>query len=168
MPSKLQPRPFRLEGCTKQCSLSAEQTTPEAAGLFLRWFCEGANNALVREKGIIIGYRLSLGAIGRHRSMHLVPITHDPTEDPEDDGGPRLSDVDILEAFIQKGAKHLKLTTSRITPEMTMKAMELKYKLTQGNAFQGFLDAISNEYMGGPETGDAVKSEDEQAQASPE
>ena len=170
MPAKLKPRRFRVEGCSKLCSLSAEQTTVEAAGLFLRWFCEGANNALVQEKAAIIGFRLSLGAIGRHRASHLVPIGNDPTEDPEDDGPP-MSDIDILESFIQKGARSLRLTTSRITPEMTMKAMELKYKLTQGNAFQGFMDAVNQAFMaedGGPETGDAVASEDEQAQASPE
>lgn len=170
MAAKLQPRAFRVEGCTKVCSLSPEQTTPDAARLFLKWFCEGANNQLISEKALIIGFKLSNGSVGRHRANHLVPIIHDPTiADPIE--GPPLSDVEILEAFIQKGAASLRLTTGRIGPEMTLKAMELKYKLTQGNAFQGFLDAVNNAFMGEPEGAaeglDAVMGEDEQGEIVP-
>lgn len=170
MPAKLRPREFRIEGCTKTCSLSAEALPGRTAEMVHLWFCDGANNQLIREKLALIGPKVSNGAIGRHRANHLVPVDQlvDVTEDDEEEAEP-FSDIEILERIISKGAKSLRQVTARVSPEMTMRAIEMKYKLTQGNAFQGFLDAVNEAFAdedGEPDSPDAVASEDEQAQAS--
>lgn len=74
--------------------------------------------------------------------------------------GASLTDLEILDAIIQRGAKGLQSSTIRITPEMTLKAMELRLKLTQGSVFDGFMNAVS-EAFGGAENPDAQAAPDE-------
>lgn len=174
---RLVPRKYTLsERCTGACSMSERALPNNAFAIVHSWFEEGANNDLIhaRSKDLLgEGRNLSLGAIGRHRRNHLVPEDQMHTvEELEAMGGTAkpLSDLEILERLIQAGSKALADKKVRVSPEMTMKAMELKYKLTQGNVFQGFLDAV-NAAMdgdGGPESEEAVASPDERAQAAPE
>lgn len=177
--NKLKPREFVVtERCTRACSLSEWALPGNAFGIVHTWFEQGHNNKVIHERSVAAGFPLSEGAIGRHRGRHLVPKDqmHSVGElIKQADGEPeeQLSDLEILERLIQTGSKSLADKKVRVSPEMLMKAMELKYKLTQGNVFQGFLDAV-NEAMaaepeeGAPESPDAVADPDEQAQTAPE
>jgi hypothetical protein len=174
----LRPRKYVVtERCTRGCSLGEHLLPGNAFAIVHGWFEEGVNNQIIHDRSIELGLPLSLGAIGRHRGRHLVPADHMKTvaELEEDHGvgdGPPLSDLEILERLIQVGSRSLADKKQRVSPDMLMKAMELKYKLTQGNVFQGFLDAV-NDAMSDPEDGPpespaALATADEAAQVAPE
>lgn len=141
------------------------------------WFEEGVNDPTIVHRASQIGLKLSERAVRRHRANHLVPVDQmediDPTmvTDPETGG---VNDIALLDLIIMKGQETLKLRTAKVSPEMALKAMDLKYKLTQGNAFQDFIDAFAgvNEAMAAeeelPESPDVVSGGDEQAQAEVE
>ena len=177
--NRLKPREYvTTERCTRACSLSEWSLPGNAFAITHGWFEAGHNNKRIHELSVEAGWPLSEGAIGRHRGRHLVPKDQMHTVEElvkQAEGAPaeQLSDLEILERLIQTGSRSLADKKVRVSPEMLMKAMELKYKLTQGTVFQGFLDAV-NEAMaaepdeGAPELPDAVASTDEQAQTAPE
>lgn len=105
------------------------------------WFEAGLTNGAIVEKAGVAGIKLSNGAVGRHAAKHLVPA--DQVEDPTTLAEPaeKLSDLDILERMIQRGAQSLHLATFRVTPEQMLKALDMKYRLTQGSPFEKFLEA---------------------------
>jgi hypothetical protein len=55
------------------------------------------------------------------------------------------TDLEIIEQMIQAGGA--RAADFKMTPSETMKAMELKYKLTQGSAFEGMLDSLNRAAM---------------------
>lgn len=59
---------------------------------------------------------------------------------------PRASNIDILEAIIAKGFDNRKNWKPTISD--TMKAMDMWFKLTQGNPFDELLDALATAGMG--------------------
>jgi hypothetical protein len=157
--------------------MGERQQGPKLATLFHTWYEEGISYEALIARAKAMGITLSRSAVARHKSRHLVPV--DPSEleaDEREEGaevageGPPMSDIQILESLIARGAAGLRAPTSKVSAEMLMRAMELKYKLTQGNAFQGFLDAVNAAFddEDKPENPDASKSADEQAQAAPE
>lgn len=177
--NKLKPREYVVtERCTRACSVSEWSLPGNAFAITHGWYEQGLNNKEMHAKSVEAGWPLSEGALGRHRGKHLAPKDQMHTVGElieQANGAPEqvLSDLEILERLIQTGSKSLADKKVRVSPEMLMKAMELKYKLTQGNVFQGFLDAV-NEAMavepevGAPESPEAVAATDEQAQSAPE
>jgi hypothetical protein len=166
------------EKCRPNCTLGERLLPGDAFHRMHALFEAGSTYKQIQAGAAELGLKISTGAIARH-SKHLVPEDQMHTlEELEETGGegPALSDIDILERLIQAGSKNLADKKVRVSPEMLMKAMELKYKLTQGNVFQGFMDAVNaamdppapaGETLGA-EAAATVRSEDEQAQASPE
>lgn len=174
MPAKLKPTKFRLDGCHTLCASNPKNLPAGMADLLHGWYEAGDNNETISRKTKEFGNPISIGALANHRRKHLVrEDQYVPIQqlggDPDLDRTERLTDLEILDRIIQAGGKGLNSRSVRITPEMTMKAMELRQKLTQGSVFDNFMDAVSVAFAApgdaAPEAPDAVMSEDEQAQA---
>lgn len=167
MPAKLVPRAWRLlDSCHKTCTLSSYQLGPKVAELVHSWYEAGCNNATISERAKQIGVSISEGAAGRHRANHLEPL--DEFDDPTEGEPIKVDDIALLDQVIGRGAESLRFKTARVTTEQLLKAMELKYKLTQGNVFEGFLAAMGetmDEETAEPDAPEAVASADERAQA---
>lgn len=162
MGTKLKPRAFEISPrCRRVCTLNAGNMPGRSGELIHGWFEAGDNNATIHKKAEMIGVKISEGAIGRHRANHLIPVDtmEDLVMDGDGQGAPkRLTELEVLDLIIDKGARSVQFKTAQISPEMTIRAMELKFKLTQGSAFESFLSALgeSMEEPAPPEAGEAV------------
>lgn len=163
MPGRLKPQPWVVDTarCTPGCSLN-DRNVP-FPDLLLQWFCDGNNNTEILAKSDALGHHLSNGAIGRHRSAHLLPAhqvgVFDPFEEASDE---KVDHIKVLEQIIARGAKGI--AVARIGPDMTLRAMDMFYKLTQGNVMDDFMSALTAAVTADAEDG-SVTSEDEAAQA---
>lgn len=142
MPPRLRPRRWDLLGtCGPKCSLNVGNLGEERAKMVHGWYEQGLNDKDIAKNAVAAGFTLSHGAVGRHRGNHLEPKG-------ETLGARSLkvrTDLEIIEAMIQAGGQ--RAGEFKMTPSETMKAMELKYKLTQGSAFEGMLDALTRAGM---------------------
>ena len=160
----LPPRKFRiLDKCQRSCTLNVANHSPRTASLIHAWYEEGWNNFGIMAKAALLDTKLSHGSVARHRANHLEVIDPDEVEEEVSESeNQKLSDVQILDRIIRQGSKQLNSKGAKISPEMTMRAMELKYKLTQGSVMEDTFAAIARA-MGG-ENPAAAQSEEETAQ----
>jgi hypothetical protein len=141
--------PKYARNCPVQCWASPEKAGRTRAAQIHQWYEEGHVPFRVlkmcREAGIKVAER----SVYLHKDKHLTllgdqtpldDVAVELIENPET----RLSDLEILERIIQKGASALVRREARVTPEMTMKALELKLKLTQGSVFDSFMGAVAS------------------------
>ena len=130
---------FHLE-CPPNCSLREDSPWGlEASKLLMAGTSYRKIVALGRAEGLSI----VLGTLTRHRK-HIVP--NDRVDNPEEKTAARATNIEILETIIQKGfvnAKNWKPTISD-----TMKAMDMWFKLTQGNPFDELLDTLASAGIG--------------------
>lgn len=167
--NKLKPARYQINGCTKACSINPVNLPPDMGHLVHSWYEAGDNDSTISGKSDTMGHHLSMGAVGRHRSKHLVKWTGTAAA-PTAPSGPRKSDLEILDQIIGRGSDLVDLATFRITAEQLLRAIELKQKLTQGSLFQDFFGAIEEESdriaaaEAENENPDAVESTEEQAQ----
>lgn len=148
--------------CNKQCSFWYEKMTTAAAEQLEVWIQEGyqLSNIIERMK-TTFGFEATERTLYRHVQKHMEA----PTEEQQEEA---MTDLQVLERMIRVGARNLKSDAKvRISPEMTVRAIELKYKLTQGNVFESFLDSLGkvmDEEV--PRADDpAVQGDDEASQA---
>lgn len=168
-------RKWAVANCSRKCSLNEINMPGGMAALIHSWYEEGFVDREIEEKSAAYGHRISQGASERHRRNHLIPADHlvelegkahrptDPTALPER----KVSDIDLLDAMIAKGAQTVHQSHVKITSEQLLRAIELKHKLTQGSAFADFFSAIGaamEETMPTGDTPDAAASAEEQAQ----
>lgn len=151
------PRVYAVVGCTPACGLSVERLGPENARTVHKWFeARVATNRIITRASAELGIKLTNGAVGRHLSGHLrveEELTAvEPGEKPE--GGKSASDLEVLEGIITAGWKNS--GNWRPSIQDTLKAMDMKYKLTQGSVFDEFFDAISGAQMDDEEAGDSA------------
>ena len=164
MAARLRPRKWALLGsCGPKCSLSVGSLGEERAKLVHGWYEEGLNDKDIAKNAYVAGFTISHGSAGRHRANHLEPLG----EIRETRTVRTRTDLEIIESMIQAGGD--RADQFKMTPSETMKAMELKYKLTQGSAFEGMLDALNRAAMdeddlepaeGDPSVGDFGLEED--------
>jgi hypothetical protein len=177
MPAKLKPAKFRATDCHTLCASNPRNLPAGLPDLLHGWFEAGDNNETIHRKLKEFGHPISIGALANHRRKHLVREDQFvPIEqlggDPDIDSDRKLSDLEILDRIIQAGAKGLNARTVRISPEMTMKAMELRLKVTQGSVFDNFMDAVSKAFNADdpgeptPESPEAVLSLEELTQSA--
>lgn len=125
--------------CRVTCSLNPVNLPGDASERAHVMYEEGANREQIRLALKEMGISVSDGAIGRHKTNHLDPMVASGTvSDPDR----KLSDLETLDIIIAKGAQQLEGSSVRISPDMLTRAIDLKYKLTQGNVFESFLGAI--------------------------
>ena len=86
------------------------------------------------------GYKTNMSTLARHKK-HIV-ITAPP--DPEPERPP--TNIEILEAIIRKGFQNQ--ANWRPTISDTMKAMDMWFRLTQGNPFDDLLDTLARASTG--------------------
>lgn len=167
-PNDLKPtmmaRHLRVEGCKAACTLNATRYPPRVGDAIHKWYEDGFNNYAIIAKASLLDVNISHGAVARHRANHLV--VYDPADEapiPEGESeGEAISDIDALSRLISEGSRNFGRKGIKISPELWLRAMELKYKLTQGSVMADTFDAIGREMDG--ETPDAAESTDEQAQ----
>ena len=138
MAARLRPRKWDLLGtCSPKCSLNIENLGEERALMVHGWFEQGLNDKTISKNAVSAGFPLSHGAVGRHRANHLEP----KGETYAGRSVTKSTDLEIIEGLIQVGGQ--RLDEFKVTPSELMKAMELKYKMTQGSAFESMLDALA-------------------------
>lgn len=146
------PRKYRInERCNRSCSLNLAKHPPRIASLIHSWYEDGWNNFNIRAKAAMLDTTISDGAIARHRRNHLEVVDVDEADIPEEvskTDGEKLSDVQILDRIVAQGARNLSSKAVKVSPEMLMRAMELKYKLTQGSVMEDTFAAIGKAMSG--------------------
>jgi hypothetical protein len=136
---RLRPRQWDLlKACTKNCTLSEAKLGAEHAKIVHGWYEQGLGDQKIAQNSYELGLTLSMGAIGRHRGKHLRPHTEITETDPT---GPKMDDLDALEKILDVGSRQI--DNWKVTPSDYFKALDMKYKLTQGSAFQGTLDQLA-------------------------
>jgi hypothetical protein len=95
-----------------------------------------------------MGHKLSNGAVGRHYSAHMLKQHERAALEIGDGPPPKEDHVQVLELIISQGATSMRRGAFKITPDLTLKAMEQLYKLTQGNAQQAWMDAMGEAIAG--------------------
>jgi len=123
---------YHLE-CPPNCSLRAGTKFGDKATLLLY---EGKTYRTIVNAGAKEGVKLNTGTLFRHKK-HI--ISHDIAE-PEEPVK-QANNIEILEAIISKGFANRKNWKPTITD--TMKAMDMWFRLTQGNPFDDLLDTLA-------------------------
>lgn len=152
--------PMQVAGCTRACSLNAQNVPAGTFPMIHGWFEEGVNNPTIIERAKAIGLKLSHGAISRHKAAHLHPlnlgIDNDVPEEPK-------TDLQVIEQVIQRGAAQVGMANTKVTTEQLLRAIELKLKLTAGSVFADMYAAMEGDL--GP---DDAELEDIDPDAGPE
>lgn len=165
------PQKYAIVNCPRSCSLNASNYKPGVGEMIHGWYEAGHNREKIRAQAIAIGVTLSDGAIARHKKNHLV-VTDGRPATARVPKGQRKSDLDILDAFIQRGAQSIDLATFAVTGEQLLKAIDLKQRLTQGSLYEEFYKAIGavmdESESAQPEAPEAQASEEERAQVATE
>lgn len=174
--TKLKPRKFyRNEKCSGACSLSVARLPGDMPNIVHGWFEAGKNNQQIVELAARVNVKISNGAIGRHRKNHLDPVDERAPHDPTDLKLDRVNHIEFLEQLVARGATNVHM--ARVSPELSLKAIDMIYKLTQGSQMESFMEAVSaamaggasdeddSEYMTAVEAADARMAGEEQAQA---
>lgn len=176
---RLKKQPYRIVKCPVLCGVHERHLPAGLAGLVHEWIENATPDAEIERLTKEHGHRIGERSIRNHRLKHLVPekqLFHVMGERPSigSETDEKFSDLDVINAMIDHGGKQLMARQAAVTPEMTLRAIELKLKLTQGSLMDDFFaamgvvmdEAIKTE--GPPENPDLVQSEEEQAQAAPD
>lgn len=131
-----------LSGCTRGCSLNAENLPAGIGDLIHTWFERGDSNGVIIAGAKTLGIKLSNGAIGRHRASHLHAAAAVP-EKKAGEQGPKLGDLEVIEAIIERGVEQVRLQSSKVSTEQLLQAIALKHKLTEGSVFDAMYEAMA-------------------------
>lgn len=148
--------------CNRQCTLWPGKITKAASEQVEIWIQDGMPVDEIAEK--MMG-NFDVKVAGRNIYRHISKHMTEPDEEQEVSS---MTDLQVLERMIKVGARNLKGEVKvRITPEMTIRAIELKYKLTQGNVFEDFLHSMGTLMESEVGRGDdpAAQDADEASQA---
>ena len=138
MPKRLLPTEYVVTGaCSPTCTIGKVKLGEGRHALVHAWYEQGHNDFKIEELAHAAGFRISHGAIGRHRKEHLLK----KSEMSEDPSLGTLSDLEAIEAILKKG--QTQIPSWKITPTEWFKAMDIKYRMTQGSAFEGTLSAMA-------------------------
>lgn len=174
--NKLKPQKYyRKAECTSACSIGPGRLGDERASMVHGWFEAGMNNTAIMAAALQVDpdFRMSNGALGRHRASHLGVVTGANAKQP-DNKLEKVNHLDLLEQMISRGAQNMAMPGARVSPEMALRAMEMHYKLTQGSAMDNFLTAVTQvmsgadesdeDYMTAVEAAEARMAKDEKAE----
>lgn len=137
---RFSPGKLVLAGCSRLCSLNVGNMPGGLPELVVKWFEEGATIEEVRLRLLEMGVKVSNGAIGRHRKGHLHPagvVSHG-----EAGQGEKKTDLEVLETIIGRGSQQVDSSSTRISAEQLLRAIELKHKLTEGSVFDAMYEAM--------------------------
>jgi hypothetical protein len=138
MPKRLSPTEFVVAGsCSQRCSLNKVNLGEKRHALVMDWYQMGYNDFKIEELARAAGMKMSHGAIGRHRKSHLI----DKATMKTDESLAELDDIEALDLILERGQTQIK--GWKITPSEYFKAMEMKYKLTQGSTMDAMYAALA-------------------------
>lgn len=164
---------YDLSGaCSRKCSLNPGNLPAGAGELIHRWYEEGANRETIMARAAELGVKVTSGSLQRHKSNHLIPAADPrvPGIGPDDDPERKFSDLEVIEAIIQRGARTMQASTTKVSTEQLLSAIALKAKLTEGSVFDALFDALSGDNddddLSDLEAPEARAGEDERAQAA--
>ena len=147
--TKLKKQPYRIIKCPRLCSINDYNLPAGLGGLIHAWIEEATPDAMIEARSEEHGHKVSERAVRNHRLKHLVPenkIMKDTVIGTRPDVGDgtdqSFSDLDVIEQIIKAGGKQLMARQAQVSPEMTMRAIELKYKMTQGSMMDDFFRAM--------------------------
>lgn len=138
---------YQIVDCSRKCSLNPERLPAGVGELIHRWFEEGANRDAIMSRAMELGVKLSSGAVGRHKSNHLRVARDDNSPLPPEDGQPgrRYTELETIDAIIQRGAQGMQLSSAKVTTEQLLSAIALKHKLTEGSVFDALFEMLSGD-----------------------
>ena len=142
MATRLRPAKWtRLKSCSKRCGLNPANLGDDKYKMVHGWYEEGLNDFNIAKNASHIGVQVSQSSVARPRSKH--PATSGEVAHAAPAGGAEenLSDLDALDKILKVGSSQI--DSWRITPSDWFKALDAKYKLTQGSAFQDTLEALA-------------------------
>jgi hypothetical protein len=137
VPRRLKPTQYTVSGCNAKCSLNPDNLTKKGYEAVHEWYQFGYNDVKIEDLARKQGMTITYGAIGRHRKNHLVKTDELET----DEGLAELDDVQALDAILKRGQTQIK--SWKISPSEYFKAMELKYRLTQGSTMDAMYAAMA-------------------------
>jgi len=105
--------------------------------MILEWYGSALNDKKMEIRAREAGMNITYGSFGRHRRLHLTEA--DSIE--MDESLAELGDVEALDEILKQGQKNIR--NWRVTPSEYFKAMELKYKLTQGSTMDAMYAAMA-------------------------
>lgn len=110
------------------------------------WLLDGwTYQRVIDEVKARTGDVLWAGTMSRHRKHIVVTGTVADAEKPQQDRY-KANNIEILETIIQKGFQNQKNWKPTISD--TMKAMDMWFRLTQGNPFDQLLDTLASAAIG--------------------
>ena len=134
--------PYHLE-CHDLCSLKEGTKWGKKASDLL---ASGTSYRKTIEVAAAEGVRLNMATLSRHRK-HIV-VTGPSAEAESVVPGGKASNIEILESIIQRGFANQKNWKPTISD--TMKALDMHFRLTQGNPFDELLDTLAAAAIGAP------------------
>lgn len=105
--------------------------------MILEWYGSALNDKKMEIRARDAGMDITYGSFGRHRRLHLTEA--DSIE--MDESLAELDDVEALDEILKQGQKNIR--NWKVTPSEYFKAMELKYKLTQGSTMDAMYAAMA-------------------------
>lgn len=162
------PTRFKVDGCPTLCGFNPRNLPPGAYDRIHSWYEAGdTRDEMVRKLQEEFNHKVNVRVVSNHRNKHMARDDQFQGLDEFTPSRPekKLSDLEILDKMIQAGAKGLDGKSVRISPEMTLKAMDLRLKLTQGSVFDDFMSAVSKAF-GGDEAAPSAAQENVAAQLS--
>lgn len=135
---------YLLVDCSRKCTLNPDRMPAGVGELVHRWYEEGANRETIIARARDLGVKLTNGSVQRHKSNHLVPDKdpNSPLNDGDDEPGRRFSELEVIDAVIQRFARQMQKGSSAVTTEQGLRAIELRHKLTEGSVFDAMFDAM--------------------------
>jgi len=123
--------------CPENCSLGPRTLVGNKV---TEWMLDGKTYRwIVDEVKALYDYKLFPGTMTRHKK-HVI-VTGRAPDPPEADSRYKANNIEILETIIQKGFQNSKNWKPTISD--TMKAMDMWFRLTQGNPFDDLLDTLA-------------------------
>lgn len=143
--------------CTSQCSFRPEVIGPGAAAALLAIRASGAGARVFSKRASeILGRPVNQSSVQRHLKHYreLEPIEEAQEETMQ--AGGKVTDLEILDRIISAGARNAKNWKPTIGD--TLKAMEMKLRLTGNSAFEDMLAAMAAASVDDDEEGGAESS----------
>lgn len=142
MSQRLRPAKWTLtQKCTKRCSVNPANIGDDKYKLVHGWYEQGLNDHKIAQNAFHADLDLSPAALGRHRANHMLQAGETPMVPGDAAVKKKLTDLEALDAILEQGASQIEQW--RITPSDWFKALDAKYKLTQGSAFEDMLEALA-------------------------
>ena len=124
--------------CSASCTLSAARLGDVSNKKVHVMYEAGLADDPIVAAAAGLGIKVSKGSVHRHRKNHLT--NYDDLE--RDDGLAELSELEAIDLAIKMGQRGIK--NWNMTPGEWKGFVELKLKMTEGTAFDGFVAAVAS------------------------